>query len=129
VLYAQAVEFLREQFLISMEVAPPDTRIRAFYPEVRFTTSSFAQVDTRLSFGHVAGPGTYAATITRPDLFRNYLIQQIGLLIENHNQPVIIGPSDTPIPVHFAMTGDAAVTVPKKAPPRSPCAMCSTCRI
>ncbi|KEJ90734.1 AMP nucleosidase [Sulfitobacter donghicola] len=113
-LYTQAVEFLREQFTNAMSKSQPTSRIRAFYPEIRFTTSSYAQVDTRLSFGHVSGPGTYATTVTRPDLFRNYLIQQIGLLIENHGQPVIIGPSDTPIPVHFAMGSDTGVTVPQE---------------
>ena len=113
-LYAQSVDFLRAQFEQAMAQTPPDTRIRAFYPEVRFTTSSYAQVDTRLSFGHVSGPGTYAATITRPDLFRNYLIQQIGLLLKNHGQPVHIGTSDTPIPIHFAMTSDAGMNVPQE---------------
>ncbi len=112
-LYMQAIEFLRTQFADAMAKTPPQTRIRAFYPEIRFTTSSYAQVDTRLSFGHVSGPGTYASTITRPDLFRNYLIQQVGLLIENHGQPVIIGASETPIPVHFAVTSDAGMTVPQ----------------
>ncbi|MEH6645329.1 AMP nucleosidase [Sulfitobacter sp.] len=113
-LYNEAVEFLREHFTAAMADAPPDSRIRAFYPEVRFTTSSYAQVDTRLSFGHVSAPGTYAASITRPDLFRNYLIQQIGLLIKNHGQPVYIGPSETPIPVHFAMASDSGITVPQQ---------------
>ncbi|MGP1667672.1 MAG: chorismate synthase, partial [Rhodanobacter sp.] len=42
--------------------------------------------DSRLSFGYVASPGTYSTTITRPDLFGNYLRQQIGLLIENTDQ-------------------------------------------
>jgi AMP nucleosidase len=112
-LYVQSIGFLRSQFADAMANTPPPTRIRAFYPEIRFTTSSYAQVDTRLSFGHVSGPGTYASTITRPDLFRNYLIQQVGLLIENHGQPVIIGASETPIPVHFAMTSDAGMTVPQ----------------
>lgn len=113
-LYAQAVDFLRTEFSSAISDTPPDCRIRAFYPEVRFTTSSYAHADTRLSFGHVSGPGTYAATITRPDLFRNYLIQQIGLLIENHDQPVTIGLSETPIPVHFAVTGDADITIPQE---------------
>lgn len=112
-LYDQAVDFLRTQFTAAMTEVIPDTRIRAFYPEVRFTTSSYAQVDTRLSFGHVSGPGKYATTVTRPDLFRHYLIQQIGLLITNHGQPVYIGTSDTPIPVHFAMTPETGMTVPQ----------------
>ncbi len=113
-LYTQAIEFLRLEFTNAMTMETPTTRIRAFYPEVRFTTSSYAQVDTRLSFGHVSGPGNYATTITRPDLFRNYLIQQIGLLIENHSQPVTIGFSDTPIPVHFAMTSEEGMNVPQE---------------
>ncbi|MGJ8557685.1 MAG: AMP nucleosidase, partial [Sulfitobacter geojensis] len=112
-LYMQATEFLRDNFASVLETPVTNTRIRAFYPEVRFTTSSYAQVDSRLSFGHVSSPGRFAATITRPDLFRNYLIQQIGLLIENHGQPVTIGLSDTPIPVHFAVTGDNAVNIPQ----------------
>ena len=113
-LYTQATGFLRENFVQVLESAPEDTRIRAFYPQVSFRTSSYAQVDSRLSFGHVSSPGTFAATITRPDLFRHYLIQQIGLLIENHDQPVIIGTSDTPIPVHFAVSGETASSVPQE---------------
>ena len=75
-LYRQSTEFLCNAFMAVMSGnAPQDQRIRAFYPEIRFTTSSFAQVDSRLSFGHVSMPGTYATTVTRPDLFRNYLIQ------------------------------------------------------
>ncbi len=112
-LYVQATVFLRDHFASVLETPPTETRIRAYYPEIRFRTSSYAQVDSRLSFGHVSSPGTFAATITRPDLFRNYLIQQIGLLIENHGQPVTIGTSDTPIPVHFAVTGDSAAAIPQ----------------
>ncbi|MCR8826782.1 AMP nucleosidase [Pseudosulfitobacter koreensis] len=113
-LYTAATDFLRTQFLQAMAEGAPDARVRAFYPEVRVTTLSFAQIDTRLSFGHVPNPGAYAATITRPDLFRNYLIQQISLLIENHGQPVHIGASNTPMPVHFAVGSDAAIQVPQQ---------------
>ena len=52
--------------------------------------------------------------VTRPELFRHYLIQQIGLLIENHGVPVVIGTSDTRMPVHFAVATDANVTVPQE---------------
>ena len=111
-LYDQAVDFLRTGFKAALAGPVPAHRIRAFYPEIRLTTSSFAGIDTRLAFGHVAGPGTYATTITRPDLFRHYLIQQIGLLIENHGVPIHIAASDTPMPVHFAVAQDARMTVP-----------------
>ncbi|WP_095588138.1 AMP nucleosidase [Actibacterium ureilyticum] len=111
--YSRATGFLRDRFDETLAGAERRARFRAFYPEVRITTTSFAHIDSRLSFGHVAEPGTYATTITRPDLFRHYLRQQIGLLIENHGVPVIVGPSTTPIPVHFAVAGDDSVTVPQ----------------
>ncbi|ARE40811.1 AMP nucleosidase [Rhodovulum sp. P5] len=113
-LYDASVGFLKTRFRETMAGAPPKARSRAVYPEIRFSTATHARVDSRLSFGHVAEPGTYAATITRPDLFANYLRQQIGLLVENHNQPVTIGPSTTPIPIHFAMAGDDGMTVPQE---------------
>ncbi len=113
-LYEAATVFLRERFTESLRDGRPDCRYRAFYPEIRITTTSFAQVDSRLSFGHVAEPGTHATTITRPDLFRHYLEQQIGLLLHNHGVPVMIGPSDTPMPVHFAVANDASVSVPQE---------------
>ena len=113
-LYAEAIGFLLEQFNAVISGAQPKTRVRAWYPELRFTTTSFAKTDQRLSFGHVAMPGTYVTTVTRPDLFRNYLTQQIGLLIQNHGVPIEVGLSQTPIPVHFALAGRPGVTVPQE---------------
>ena len=82
-LYAEATQFLCDRFSATLrDGAPTDTRFRAFYPELRITTMTYALTDSRLSFGHVAEPGSYATTITRPDLFANYLRQQIGLLIK-----------------------------------------------
>jgi AMP nucleosidase len=112
-IYEAATRFLCVEFGKALQGDIPDARIRAFYPEIRITTSSFAKVDSRLSYGHVSEPGTHAATITRPDLFRNYLEQQINLLLKNHGVPVCIGVSDTPIPVHFAVANDASLSVPQ----------------
>jgi len=112
-LYAQSVEYLQARFADVIRNGAPDGRYRAFYPEIRITTASFGHVDSRLSFGHVSDPGTYTTTVTRPDLFQHYLTQQIGLLIENHGVPVCIGPSTTPIPVHFAVMNDADLQVPQ----------------
>ena len=113
-LHAEATRFLFDRFTGALGGARPTARIRAFYPEIRITTTSHAKSDSRLSFGHVAVPGIYAATITRPGLFRNYLVQQIDLLIRNHGVPVFVGPSTTPIPVHFAIWSDASVSVPQE---------------
>lgn len=113
-LYQTATQFLRGHFSQAILSGHPGVRYRAFYPEIRITTTSFAQIDSRLSFGHVAEPGTYVASITRPDLFEHYLIQQIDLLLANHGVPVTIRSSQTPIPVHFAVAGDASITVPQE---------------
>ncbi len=111
-LYEKATSFLCENFAKAMEASTPSERFRAYYPEIRIKTTSYAHVDSRLSFGHVAEPGTHATTVTRPDLFRAYLTQQIALLIKNHDQPVMIGASDTPIPVHFAVANNPDLVVP-----------------
>jgi AMP nucleosidase len=114
-LYAEAAQFLTAHFAKTLaDGAPEATRYRAFYPELRVTTTSFATVDSRLSFGHVAEPGTYATTVTRPDLFENYLKQQIGLVLRNHGVAVEVGPSMTPMPVHFAVANDSSLSVPQE---------------
>lgn len=113
-LYDTAVEYLCTAFQAAMRSGMPTGKIRAFYPEIRITTTSFAKIDSRLSFGHLAEPGTYASTITRPRLFRNYLEQQLSLLMDNHQVPVCIQTSTTPMPVHFAVANDPAISVPQQ---------------
>ncbi len=112
-LYRTASKFLCDGFSDALTNGQPAQRMRAFYPEIRFTTTSYAKMDSRLSFGHVAEPGVYATTVTRPDLFAHYLEQQIGLLIDSHGVPVEIGVSSTEMPVHFAVANDATVSVPQ----------------
>jgi AMP nucleosidase len=100
--YDTATAFLRERFAEIMAGKPIVARYRAYYPEIRLSTASHAKIDSRLSYGHVAGPGEYFTTITRPDLFSSYLRNQLALLIANHGVPVSIGWSSMPIPLHFA---------------------------
>jgi len=113
-LYTQATNFLVDRFSDTLRHGRPAMRVRAYYPEVRITTTSHAKADTRLAFGHVPVPGTYGATITRPDLFRNYLVQQFELLIRNHGVPVVVGPGSTPIPIHFAVSAHPILSVPQE---------------
>ncbi|TGD43146.1 AMP nucleosidase [Pseudotabrizicola sediminis] len=113
-LYSAATAYLADHFSATVTKGKPHARIRAYYPEIRIRVTSHTKTDSRLAFGYVATPGVYSTTVTRPDLFRNYLIQQLTLLMENHGVPVQIGPSETPIPVHFAVANNPTVSVPQE---------------
>ena len=119
-IYDRNTRFLRDRFEAYVNGEPLTTRVRATYPLVRITTSTHARLDSRLSYGFVAGPGVHETTVTQPSLFRAYLTEQIRLLIENHGVPVEIGESSEPIPVHFAYRRDlnleAAASAGRKLP-------------
>jgi len=109
-LYQRNTEFLRDKLIaVGNGQAEANSRYRAFYPEVRISTSSFSHIDSRLSYGHVTSPGTYTATLTRPDLYEDYIKRQLHLLIQNHGVQVVVAQSQTPIPLHFALGDDASV--------------------
>src|ERR1700704_780560 len=105
-IYQRNTEFLRDRFEAYAQGGALTARVRAYYPFVRITTSTHARLDSRLAYGFVARPGVHETSVTRPDLFRAYLTEQIRLLIENHSVPVEIGVSSEPIPVHFAYRRD-----------------------
>ena len=101
-LYERNTGWLREHFEAISRGDTPGNRVRAFYPQLEFETESYSHVDSRLAYGHVVAPGRYTGTISRPDLFADYLETQIALIMRNHGVPVKVGESDTPIPLHFA---------------------------
>ena len=119
-IYKRNTHFLRNCFEAYVNGESLTTRVRATYPFVRLTTSTHARLDLRLSYGFAAGPGVHETTVTRPDLFRAYLTEQIKLLIENHNVPVEIGESSEPIPVHFAYRRDINVEAVLSSGRKSP---------
>jgi AMP nucleosidase len=114
-IYERNTQFLRDRFEAYVNGGAFTTRVRACYPFVRMTTSTHARLDSRLAYGFVAGPGVHETSVTRPDIFRTYLTEQIELLVKNHGVPVEIGESNEPIPIHFAYRRDinieAALTI------------------
>jgi AMP nucleosidase len=80
--------------------------VRACYPMVRIHTATVSRASTAdiacLSFGFVAGPGRFETTLTRPDLYRPYYLEQFRLLLENHGVELEVCTSSQPIPVHFS---------------------------
>jgi len=114
-IYERNTRFLRDRFEAYVNGGTFTTRVRACYPFVRMTTATHARLDSRLAYGFVAGPGVHETSVTRPDIFRTYLTEQIELLVNNHGVPVEIGESNEPIPIHFAYRRDinieAALTI------------------
>ncbi|WP_269500161.1 AMP nucleosidase [Castellaniella sp. S9] len=102
-IYARNTAFIRDAFReYSAGRLSEGQRVRACYPAIRIRVDSYQEVDSRLSYGHLVEPGMYMITVTQPALFRDYLREQVGLLMRNHRVPVEIGESDMPIPLHFA---------------------------
>lgn len=101
-IYDAGTAFLRDHFSAIMNGAKITSRFRAYYPKVRVVCRSHAKLDSRLAFGHLAQPGTYETTLTRPDLFDNYIRHQLELIVANHGVQLQVGYSDMPIPLHFA---------------------------
>src|SRR3546814_1467385 len=56
-LYRGATGFLCDGFEALLAGRTRPRRLRAFYPQVAITTTSFAHIDSRLSYGHVPTPG------------------------------------------------------------------------
>lgn len=105
-IYNESVDFLRSCFDEYTSGTNPlsHKRVRAFYPYIRVSTETARRADSRFSYGFVPKPGVYQATVTRPvDIFDHYLKEQIRFVIYNHDEPVEIGVSETPIPIHFAL--------------------------
>jgi AMP nucleosidase len=105
-IYESSIAHLRQA--MQRFVAGDDSagHARAFYPLVRIhtdTVSRNAAPDlARLSYGFVAGPGRFETTLTRPDLYNRYYLEQFDLLLQNHGVELEVGTSNQPIPVHFS---------------------------
>lgn len=103
-IYQRNTAFIRQGFNeYCQNKMQPGERIRACYPAIRIRIDTYQEIDSRLSYGHLVEPGVYMTTVTRPELFDDYLYEQVRLLIRNHGVPVEIGESDMPIPLHFAL--------------------------
>src|SRR5579863_2343419 len=102
VIYESNTAYLRDAFARYRRNEAFDRHVRACYPFVRIRTEVNTNVDSRRSYGFVAGPGVFETTVTRPDLFGNYYREQLRLLAKNHHVLIEVGLSDKPIPIHFA---------------------------
>ncbi len=105
-IYGNSIAHLRSamQRFVAGESLPG--HVRACYPVVRVQTDTVARLSpvesAQLSYGFVAGPGRFETTLTRPDLYAGYYLEQFTLLLQNHGAEIEVGTSSQPIPVHFS---------------------------
>ena len=101
-IYSEQINFLRAAMQRFVAGETPAAPYRACYPFVRMHTRTVARADSKLAYGFVEGPGHYETTLTRPDLFAHYYLEQFRLLIHNHGVELEVGTSSQPIPIHFS---------------------------
>ena len=102
-IYQRNTAFIHEQLIKLTKGTVPRGRVRACYPEVQVTSRSYGKTDSTLPYGYLHTPGIYRTTITAPDLFKTYLIEQFAEILRNHGGAIEVGESTTRIPLHFAI--------------------------
>lgn len=115
-LYNKNSSLIHDAFnrLLQGEDVPESLLAEATYPYVGIQiTPKDLNLDARLSYGVVVEAGIYGGTITRPDIFKRYYLEQISLLIERHKVPICVGLSNWPIPLPFAMDHTPAQLDPR----------------
>jgi AMP nucleosidase len=106
-LHEEAVDALREALERFFAKGTPPTskeRARFRYPELRLVYGSGqAQPSLSRAYAKFESPGIYATTITQPRAFRNYLIEQIELLVADYPTTVAVSRSDQDIPYPYVL--------------------------
>ncbi len=78
------------------------------YPELVITYhGKERETVTNLAFGKLEKVGTYRTTFTKPDLFADYVGEQLDLLIEQYEVDISVGRSTQEIPFPYVLDGSA----------------------
>jgi AMP nucleosidase len=110
-IYDESVANLRKALTAYVERGDrPDPKSRAkgcfAYPELRVEyhprTPQRATSPTR-AFARLNDPGSYASSIARPELFRDYLTVQLKHLIDDYGVDVSVGRSTSEIPYPYVI--------------------------
>ena len=94
--YGEAVRALREalDLFLRQGVPPtPETRSRFRYPRLRvsYRTEGPPPSNAR-AFAKFSAPGVYSTTVTQPEDFRAYLLEQLEPLVAEYGAEVEVGP-------------------------------------
>ncbi len=93
-----------ERYFDSREAPSEDERRSFFYPELRVRYEAHG-LQPRISraFAKFQGPGTYATTITQPEHFRRYLVEQLRYLVKDYGAEIAVDRSDQEIPYPYVL--------------------------
>lgn len=91
---------------------PPSADQRArndfCYPELVITYSGKTrETKSNLAFGKLEKAGTYRTTFTKPDLFADYIVEQLDLLNEQYELEISVARSRQEIPFPYVLDGSA----------------------
>jgi len=91
---------------------PPSADQRArndfCYPELVVTYAGKQRDNqSNLAFGKLEKVGTFRTTFTKPDLFSDYIGEQLDLLIEQYELDISVGRSKQEIPFPYVLDGSA----------------------
>ncbi len=110
-LYAQAAGSLRaavESFLV--DGVPPSAEVRARfrYPELRVTYQpEGVPPSSSRAFAKFTEPGVYSTTVTQPEDFRAYLLEQLEPLVAEFGAEIEVGVGSQEIPYPYVFeSGD-----------------------
>jgi AMP nucleosidase len=115
-LYRESVAALRTalaRYISSGERPDPAARAAgAFcYPEIRLRyDGQRTAARPGRAFGRLHLPGDYAVSITQPGLFRDYLAEQLDLLMDDFGAEIVIGRSDEEIAYPYVLDSELDLT-------------------
>ncbi len=106
-LYDTAADRLRRAITRFVETGtPPDAQMRAGfrYPELRVIyETEVAAPRTQRAFAKLLSAGIYSTTITHPQAFRTYLLEQLRPLVKEYGAVLETGPSEQEIPFPYVL--------------------------
>ena len=113
-IYAESVANLRSALSTYAETrkAPPVQARKdgAFaYPELRIDYRGGAQPRLARAFARLSQPGVYASSIARPELFRDYLVDQLDHIARDYDVTVSVGRSISEIPYAYVIEDSGIV--------------------
>jgi len=114
-LYTQSVANLRQAvkaFLDTGEHVDPEARAKGLFAYPQLKISWFGDRPPNLearAYARLSRQGVYTTTVTRPELFRDYLLEQLTLLEADYGATFEVGPSEQEIPFPYVLDGSEVV--------------------